>query len=698
MHTKSLLLAAGVLLCYACKKTPAPAPVLPVPTPNQIAWQKMENYAFVHFGLNTFNDLEWGYGNTPASTFNPTDLDCEQWVRIIKAAGLKGVMLTAKHHDGFCLWPSAYTEYSVKNSPWKNGKGDMVKELSDACKKHGLKFGIYLSPWDRNHAEYGRPEYVSYFHNQMKELLTHYGELFEYWFDGANGGDGWYGGANERRNIDARTYYRYEDARKIINELQPHAVIFGGTCADIRWIGNEEGWAGETNWSMFDENKGGKLTEGMADGTKWEPGECDVSIRPGWFYHAREDHQVRSLSHLVDLYYRSVGHNANFLLNFPVALNGKIHPSDSARAVEWRKTIDAELQTNLLDHARAEADNYRGGSSEYAPDKATDGDWNTYWATDDSLHHGTITLTFPQKQAVNRLMIQEYIPLGQRIISFHVEYLNTGKWHPIGTNEKMTTVGYKRILRFKTIEAEQIRICFEKARGPLCINNIQAFLAPVLLEEPRIARNGRNEIVLKAGDQEAHIYYTTDGSEPTPESARYNPSQPFVMARKGVVKAISYDSQTGQQSPVSIEYLDVPTTNFTVNHVKQWAQGDKKVLEKLKQSTKAMFDGNGYSSFYLPAEAKQEIEIDLGKIYDLKGFTYTPDQSRWGGGVITHYEFYAGNRLVASGEFSNIKNNPIKQTITFEPVKSRTVRLVAKNLINGQRAGIGEFTILTTDK
>lgn len=469
--------------------------------------------------------------------------------------------------------------------------------------------------------------------------------------------------------------------------MQPKAVIFGGTCADIRWIGNEEGWAGETNWSMFNEEKGGKLTEGMPDGTQWEPGECDVSIRPGWFYHAREDHQVRSLSHLVDLYYRSVGHNANFLLNFPVALNGKIHPSDSARAIEWRKTIDEELRTNLLANAKAAADNHRGNSSKYAPQNVTDGDWDTYWATDDSVHHGTITLTFPQKQAVNRLMIQEYIPLGQRVISFHVEYLNDGKWQPVETAEKMTTVGYKRLLRFKTAEAEQIRICFEKARGPLCINNIEAFLAPVLLEEPRISRNGKNEILLRAGDRESTIYYTTDGSEPTSESALYNPSQPFVMAQKGVIKAISYDSQTGKQSPVSIKYLDIPATEFSVSYP-----------QKAAQNSKAMFDGNGYSAFYLPAEAKQEIEINLGKVYELKGFTYTPDQSRWGGGVITHYEFYVGKQLVASGEFSNIKNNPIEQTVTFAPVKGKTVRLVAKNMVNGKRAGIGEFSVLTTNQ
>lgn len=698
MYAKLLSLSAGLFFCCACQKISPPAPVLPLPTQNQIEWQKMENYAFVHFGLNTFNDLEWGYGNTPASTFNPTDLDCGQWVRIIKAAGLKGVMLTAKHHDGFCLWPSQYTEYSVKNAPWKNGKGDLVKELSEACKKQGLKFGIYLSPWDRNHAEYGRPEYVTYFHNQMKELLSNYGELFEYWFDGANGGDGWYGGANEHRNIEASVYYRYEEARKTINELQPKAVIFGGSCADIRWIGNEEGWAGETNWSMYDGEENGKATEGMQDGKKWEPGECDVSIRPGWFYHPREDHQVRSLSHLVDLYYRSVGRNANFLLNFPVALNGKIHPKDSARAIEWRKTLDAELRTNILAGAEAKAGNYRGNSSLYAPDKVTDGNWDTYWATDDSVHQNTIVLTFPQKQAFNRLMIQEYIPLGQRIISFQVDYLNQGTWYPIETQEKMTTVGYKRILRFKTAEAEKVRIRFNKSRGPLCINNIEAFLAPVLLEEPQIFRNAKNEVIMNAGDQESLIFYTTDGTEPTSRSSLYDRSLPLIWKRKGMIKAISYDPKTGKQSPVSSKDMDIPSTGFSVKNIKHLASGNKPTAERLEQLSKVMFDGNGYSAFYLPAEAKQEITIDLGKSYELKGFTYTPDQSRWGGGIITHYEFYVGHKRVASGEFSNIKNNPIEQIVTFEPVKGRHVRLVALNLAGGKSSGIGEFSVLTTDR
>ena len=682
-----ILLWTGALSLISCHHPAPPAPVHPIPTHNQIEWQKMENYAFVHFGLNTFNDLEWGYGNTPASTFNPTDLDCDQWARTIKAAGLKGVMLTAKHHDGFCLWPSQYTEYSVKNSPWKGGKGDMVKELSEACRRHGLKFGIYLSPWDRNHAEYGRPEYVTYFHNQMEELLTGYGDLFEYWFDGANGGDGWYGGANEKRSIDASTYYQYEKARKTINRLQPEAVIFGGTCADIRWIGNEQGWAAETNWAMFDDNKGGEPTEGMQDGQTWQPGECDVSIRPGWFYHPREDHQLRSLSHLVDLYYRSVGHNSNLLLNFPVALNGKIHPADSARAVEWRRTIDAELATNLLHKAEACADNHRGGSRRYAPDKAVDGDWDTYWATDDSVHHGCITLTLPQKQPLNRLLIQEYIPLGQRVISFSVEYHADGKWLPVEIPEKTTTVGYKRILRFPSIEADQIRICFDKSRGPLCINNIEAFYAPVLLEEPSITRDGADKVIITSGDNESAIHYTTDGTTPTASSPRYDPSHPFVMPGKGQVKAVNIDPATGRQSAVAVKQFDIPASRFTLKG------GDREQVSR----SKAMFDGNGYTAYYLPAGAKQEVAIDLGGTYRLKGFTYTPDQNRWASGVITRFELYVDNRPVASGEFSNIKNNPVEQTVTFSPVKGRTVRLVATDLTEGRRAGIGEYSVITAD-
>ncbi|MEG1905589.1 MAG: alpha-L-fucosidase [Bacteroidales bacterium] len=671
----------GALALVGCQKAPAPAPVLPVPTESQVNWHKLETYAFVHFGLNTFNDLEWGFGDTPASTFDPTNLDCDQWVRVIKAAGLKGVILTAKHHDGFCLWPTKTTDYNISNSPYKNGKGDMVKELSDACAAHGLKFGIYLSPWDRNNATYGTPEYVDIFHAQMEELISNYGPLFEYWFDGANGGNGWYGGANETRSINPQEYYRYEEAREKIKAKHPDAMIFGGTVPDIRWIGNEQGWASDTNWATITPDSVKHHTEnqwGHENGAEWLGGECDVSIRPGWFYHAREDHQVRTLSHLVDLYYRSVGHNANFLLNFPVGLTGQIYPQDSARAVNWYQTIREELKANVLAGTKVEASADRGYG--YEAKSVNDGKWDSYWATNDGETAGTLTFTFNKPTAINRLMIQEYIPLGQRVKAFNVEAQTAEGWQPVDMNEKTTTVGYKRLLRFHTVEATAIRINFTDAKGALCINNVEGYLAPALLSEPAIRRNNENKVTLSSGDRNAEIYYTLDGSEPTASSLRY--TEPFELASKGTVKAITYDAIFDKSSPVESVSFDVPSSHYQLVYPRD-------------EKAQMMFDGAVNNCYWLP-KGDQKIEVRLQDAHEIAGFNYTPNQARDGEGHITNYRFFVDGKLVSEGEFSNILHNPIEQQIRFAPVKGQVVRLeAAKIMKDAKQASVAEFSVVT---
>lgn len=676
---QSLLYGLALASLVSCKVTKMPEPVLPVPTAEQIAWHKMENYAFVHFGLNTYNDLEWGFGDTPATTFNPKSLDCEQWVQIIKAAGMKGVILTAKHHDGFCLWQTKTTDYSIKNSPYKNGHGDMVKELSDACHKYGLKFGLYLSPWDRNSANYGQPGYVAKYHNQIQELISNYGPLFEFWFDGANGGNGYYGGTRETRSIDARTYYNYESARDSIKKLHPGAQIFGGTVQDIRWIGNEEGWAGATNWSMY--NRGSnpmKAMYGNEEGSLWMPGETDVSIRPGWFWHASEDHQVKSLAQLVDIYYRSVGHNSNLILNMPVALTGRIFPIDSARVIEWHKTLLEEFKTNLLKGVQVKASNVRG--KKFSAGNVLDGNWDTFWATDDNVTAGTLTFTFAKPTNINRMLIQEYIPLGQRVKLFDVEFFDGSNWKPIKSVDSLTTVGYKRLLRFATVEAQQLRIVFKESRGPLCINNVEAYLAPVILSEPTISRNEDDKVVISNGDSNAEIHFTTDGSEPTQESSLYK--EPFMFAKKGTVKAVVCDKTLNKVSAVTTKALDIPSSDYTIV-----APNDKKA--------NLILDGNGYTVYQLP-KGSQEIVLQLKDEHSISGFRYMPPQRRFDNGYIYSYQLFVDGQKAAEGDFSNIKNNPIEQIVRFPVIKGKQIRFVATKIIDDvPQASIGDFSVIT---
>ena len=472
---KNNILIIITLALFSCAK--APEPLYPVPSDGQLTWQELETYAFIHFGLNTFNDLEWGYGDTPASTFNPESLDCEQWVQTLKNCGMKGVILTAKHHDGFCLWPTKSTDYNISNSPYKNGGGDLVKELSDACRKYDIKFGIYCSPWDRHDAKYAFPEYVETYHTQIQELASNYGPLFEFWFDGANGGDGYYGGASEARSIDPDNYYDYQRAKDTVLAHNPDAMIFGGPYQTVRWIGNEKGLAGATNWCNAPQITSQTSTKinfnGLESGSEWLPAEVDVSIRPGWFYHESEDKMVKTADELCEIYYNSVGHNANLLLNFPVALDGKIHPTDSANAVEFYKKITNELSDNVLTGAKVKADNERG--RRYSASKVGDGNPETYWATDDDYPYGNITFSMDKPVTISRVKIQEYVKLGQRVKSFYLEGEKDGKWFRINTLDETTTVGYKRIVRFNPVELDKLVINFEESRGQLCISSIDAY-------------------------------------------------------------------------------------------------------------------------------------------------------------------------------------------------------------------------------
>ena len=553
------------------------SPCGPVPTENQLRWQDMEMYAFIHYSLNTYTDQEWGFGNEDPQLFNPSDLDCRQWARVCKQAGMRGIIFTAKHHCGFCMWPSKFTSYSVKNSPWKQGRGDVVRELADACREEGLEFAVYLSPWDRNHAEYGRPAYVTYFRNQLRELLTNYGDIFEVWFDGANGGDGWYGGANETRKIDRTTYYEWPETYRMIRKLQPKCLIWndGSDRGDLRWVGTEAGNVGETNWSLL--NRDGEVTwpmlhYGLEDGNSWVPGETNTSIRPGWFYHDAENEHVKSLSKLMDTYYKSVGRNSTLLLNFPIAPNGRIHPTDSLRGIAFNKMIHEVFKTDLAKKAK----------------KKTNG-------------NETI-ITFKKPTSFNRFVVEEDIRYGQRVKKFSLEVEINGQWIPlkdelVENGDGLTTIGHRRIICFPTVSATRLRFTILDAKCEPIIKRTSVYLAPELT-------------------------------------------------------------------------ADIPDS------------GEKR-------------SSNLHYFFSSP----KQMLIDWDSEQTVTAFRYLPPQSREG--IVTHYSLWASTdwsnwTKLASGEFSNIINNPIWQTIKFTPTKAKMLRLDAERLADGDhRMAFGDFEVVT---
>lgn len=489
MTTRRSFLASAALSvpvgAMAAGRTMAPRPYGAVPSSRQLAWGEMGFYNFLHFTVDTFTDKEWGSGDENPAVFNPTAFDADAIVGVLKDAGSAGVILTCKHHDGFCLWPTKTTEHSIKHSPYKNGKGDIVREISEAARRHGLKFGVYVSPWDRNQATYGTPQYISIYREQIRELLTGYGPIFEIWHDGANGGTGYYGGANEKRIIDKRHYYHWPETWAMERQLQPNAAIFSDVGPDVRWVGNEKGVAGETCWATYtpESPEGGpaapgdvnskQSTTGTKNGAHWMPAECDVSIRPGWFWHEKENGKVKTPAELMTLYYESVGRGASFLLNVPPDRRGLIYEADAQSLRSFGKALRTTFQNNLAKGAKAKASNVRGQYGAFAAEHLVDGHRATYWATDDAVKTADATLELPRETKFNVVRLREHTPLGQRVRAFAVDVWRDGKWAELGSG---TSVGITRLLRFdQPVTTTRVRLRITEADACPALSELGLF-------------------------------------------------------------------------------------------------------------------------------------------------------------------------------------------------------------------------------
>ena len=485
MITRRSLLAGFPAALAAARTTTPPSPYGAIPSARQQAWHDLEFTGFLHFTVNTFTDKEWGYGDEEPDIFNPARFDADALVGALADAGMRGVILTCKHHDGFCLWPTRTTDHSVAQSRWRGSRGDVVREISQAAARRKMKFGVYLSPWDRNSPQYGTPEYIKLYRAQLSELLTGYGPIFEVWHDGANGGDGFYGGAREKRTIDKNTYYDWARTWEMIRAMQPEAVVFSDVGPDVRWVGNERGVAGDPCWAAFDPvgEDGGAASPGNVrtresgtghrHGSKWLPAECDVSIRPGWFWHEAENARVKKTSQLVNLYYQSVGRGATLLLNVPPNRDGLISSEDITSLKGLGAYLGGTFAQNLAARAKTDATHVRGNDKQYGPVQLLDGRPETFWATDDGVTSADVTFDLGRPVKFQVIRLREAIRFGQRVDAFTVERWQSDSWEQVASS---TSIGPRRLIRLDApIIATRLRLRITQASASPALSEFAVF-------------------------------------------------------------------------------------------------------------------------------------------------------------------------------------------------------------------------------
>lgn len=702
---KQIFTCLLTLVTMAVFAQTAPKPYGPLPTKGQLQWQETDMYCIVHLSVATYTDKEWGYGDEDPKIFNPAKFSAYDIVAAAKAGGFNGVVVVAKHHDGFCLWPTKTTSHNISQSPYKNGKGDIVKEYQLACEKLGMKMAIYCSPWDRNSPLYGKPEYVSQvYREQLKELYANYGSLFMSWHDGANGGDGYYGGARELRKIDNTVYYNWPVNWAITRKMQPDAAIFGDVGPDVRWVGNEEGHAGETSWETYTPeapdpgkqpangyNKYWLATEGTRNGKYWIPAECDVPLRPGWFYHRSQDGQSKSAYNLLDLYYKSVGRGACLDLGLSPDKDGQLTKEDVTILKQFGQLLKQTFAVNLAQHATFTASNIRGRNAlKYGTALLVDHDRYSYWATDDKVLNPWLIADMHKQTTFNVIRLRENIKLGQRISAFAVDAWENGSWKEVGSG---TSIGANRLIRLQqNIVTTKVRLRITGSAASIALSDFGLFKEPVHLEAPLISRDKNGKVSITTNAPVQSIHYTLDGTEPLMNSLSYH--QPFAFTEGGEVKARAFESAQ-KASEVTISQYGLSKAGWKVMDT---LQGRNKAENAIDDDVNTIWS-TLMKDTAATARFPQDISIDMGKVQGVKSFTYLPRQDKKAGGIADRYIIYISAdgidwQKVTEGEFSNIRSNPLEQEILLtHPVKTRYFKLSVLHVISGNGVTVAELGV-----